>query len=233
MMNDMTIEKLIKNNQLAELNHSITLRAKRLKRIRNLANLTREELCATTDINQYTLVGWENARFGGLSYKGAEKVIARIKKEGVHCTVEWLMEGRGSEPSVNPIPTIPKEELCNLNEEVIMTYELEFFKAKNSLAVDLIVDDDGMLPQYHRGDIVAGKKRIGNEIEAVIGTDCIVQIKSGEILLRNIRGGKLKQGKSYTLVCTNPFITRKPSVVSDVELIYAAPIIWHRKKDPI
>src|SRR3990167_2532353 len=180
MIEDMTVEKLIKNNQLSHSHDSIEMRAKRLKRIRNLANLSREELCAGTDINQYTLVGWENGRFGGLSYKGAEKVIARVKKENVHCTVEWLMEGTGAEPSVNPIASMPKEELLNLNEDITFSYELEFFKAKNPHAIDLIVDDEGMLPQYHIGDMVAGKKRAGKEIEFTIGADCIIETTDGE-----------------------------------------------------
>src|SRR3990167_1783271 len=233
MIEDMTVEKLIKNNQLTHSNDAIEMRAKRLKRIRNLANLSREELCIGTDINQYTLVGWENGRFGGLSHKGAEKVIARIKKESVHCSVEWLMEGTGSGPSVNPIPAMPKEELLNLSEEIIMAYELEFFKAKNPNAVDLIVDDEGMLPQYHIGDIVAGKKRTCREIEFTVGSDCIVETSYGEKLFRNVRAGKHKNQQSYTLVCTNSTMTAKPSVISDVELIYAAPVIWHRKKDSI
>ena len=231
MIEDMTVEKLIKNNQLTHSNDAIEMRAKRLKRIRNLANLSREELCIGTDINQYTLVGWENGRFGGLSYKGAEKVITRVKKEGVHCTVEWLMEGIGSEPSVNPIGAMTKEELLNLSQDIIMAYELEFFKAKNPNAVNLIVDDEGMLPQYHIGDMVAGKKRIDKEIEFTVGTDCIVETSYGEKLLRNVRAGKHKNKQCYTLVCTNSTMTAKPSVISDVELIYAAPVIWHRKKD--
>ena len=232
MITTMTVEKLLKNNQLANTANQITMRAKRLKRIRNLANLSRDEFCSGTDINQYTLVGWENGRFGGLSYKGAEKVIVRVKKESVHCTLEWLMEGTGSEPSVNPIPLIPKEELHNLSEDIIMSYELEFFKAKNPHAVDLIIDDDGMLPQYHTGDIVAGKQKIGSEINSIVGRDCIVETKHGEKLLRNVRAGKNKN-RSYTLVCTNPEITTKPSVISDVELIYAAPVVWHRKKESL
>lgn len=229
----MTVEKLIKNNQLTHSHDLIEMRAKRLKRIRNLANLSREELCAGTDINQYTLVGWENGRFGGLSYKGAEKVIARVKKESVHCTVEWLMEGAGAEPSVNPIASMPKEELLNLSEDIIMAYELEFFKTKNPNSADLIVNDTGMLPQYHIGDIVAGKKRIGKEIELTIGSDCIIETSYGEKLLRNVRAGNHKNKACYTLVCTNPAITTKPSVISDVELIYSAPVVWHRKKNNI
>ncbi|OGT45086.1 MAG: hypothetical protein A3E82_01065 [Gammaproteobacteria bacterium RIFCSPHIGHO2_12_FULL_38_11] len=112
-----------------------------------------------------------------------------------------------------------------------MAYELEFFKAKNPNAVNLIVDDEGMLPQYHIGDMVAGKKRIDKEIEFTVGTDCIVETSYGEKLLRNVRAGKHKNKQCYTLVCTNSTMTAKPSVISDVELIYAAPVIWHRKKD--
>jgi hypothetical protein len=144
------------------------------------------------------------------------------------------MEGTGAEPSVNPISSLPTEDLLNLSEDIIMTYELEFFKTKNPHTADLIVDDEGMLPQYRIGDIVAGKKRTGEEIARVIGNDCIVETIFGEKLIRNVRPGSSKKNAScYTLVCTNPGITAKPSVVSDIELTYVAPVIWHRKKDPV
>src|SRR5438552_2660970 len=75
-------------------------KAERLKRIRNLANLSREEFCLDGEVNLATLVSWEVGRFGGLSRKGAGNVIARVAKEGVFVTPEWLLHEVGAGPEV-------------------------------------------------------------------------------------------------------------------------------------
>lgn len=226
----MTNEQLPENSEtVVSIQNSPAIRAKRLKRVRNLANLSREELCADGDINRHTYIGWETGRFAGLTTIGAEKVLEKITRKGVHCSLAWLMEGEGPEPSVNPISPMQFDSTPNLPEELIIDYELACFKAKNSHAVSLIIDDEGMAPQYHGGDIVAGKKRVGEQIETTIGYDCIVETENGDYLLRNIRKGK--DPYTYTLVCNNPAIQKKASVLPNVKLIFAAPVIWHRKKD--
>ena len=186
-------------------------------------------MCEDSGINHNTLISWENARFGGLTLSGATKVLAKITKERVHCSLEWLMSGIAPEPSVNPIPFEQNNGLIEPNEELTIAYELAFFKAKNPNAIDLMVDDDGMLPIYHESDCVAGKKRTGKDILLTLGQNCIAQTDSGEILLRNVREGK--DPDTYTLVCTNPAIKKRSSIVLNVKLIYSAPVIWHRRRD--
>jgi DNA-binding XRE family transcriptional regulator len=220
----LTLDKTTNSNDSPES------RALRLKRVRNLANLTRDQMCEDGEIKRNTLIGWENGRFGGLTANGAAKVLARVTREGVHCSVDWLMYGAGSEPSVNPLPA-PSEgnHQVELNEDTAIAYELALFNAKNLNAVDMVVDDDGMLPQYKETDIVAGKKRTGKDIQSIIGRDCIVQTEDDEVLFRNVREGK--DSELYTLVCNNPTAKKKNSIVVNVKLIYAAPVIWHRRKD--
>lgn len=215
------------DNNLAK--DSPEMRAWRLKRIRNLANLTRDQMCEDGQINRNTLISWENARFGGLTQNGAVRIVAKVMQEGVYTTLDWLMHGLGAAPSVNPIPLIQENNSSEYNENLIIAYELAFFKAKNLNAVDFIVDDEGMLPQYKKTDVVAGKKRTEDQIQCILGRDCIVQTECGETLLRNIREGK--DSNTFTLICTNPDIQMKRSILLDVKLVYAAPVIWHRRKD--
>jgi hypothetical protein len=66
-------------------------RGERVRRVRNMANLSRPALCDKSDFKIDTLIGWEVARHGGLTEKGAQKLIHRIAQEGVICTVEWLL----------------------------------------------------------------------------------------------------------------------------------------------
>src|SRR5437868_3849341 len=75
-------------------------KSKRLKRIRNLANLTREQVCEEGNINIHTLIGWENGRFGGLTRAGAKRLLKRVAREGVQCTVEWLLNEIGRGPTI-------------------------------------------------------------------------------------------------------------------------------------
>jgi len=85
-------------------------RAERLRRIRNMANLTREQMCNLAKLNVNTYKGWEIARYGGLPIDGAEKVLNGIGCEGVICSLNWLLYGKGQGPYA-----IPKESLTNIS----------------------------------------------------------------------------------------------------------------------
>jgi transcriptional regulator with XRE-family HTH domain len=215
------------------MNNLPEMRAKRLKRLRNLANLTREEMCSNGKINRNTLIGWENARFGGLTLEGAKKILARIdlEKKDIYCSLEWLMDGTGPEPSVNPIFVMEEKENIELTEDLIIASEIAFFKTKNPQAINLLICDEGMLPEFQIGEYVAGKKKTGKNIRHATGYNCIVELENEELLIRNVREGKYRD--TYTLVCNNPTVKKIPSIITDVKLLYAAPVIWHRKKDII
>src|SRR5438874_1764938 len=75
-------------------------RALRLKRLRTIANLTRKQICENSGLNINTYIGYEVARYGGLTRWGAEKVITRLAQEGVICTFNWLMYNIGAPPTI-------------------------------------------------------------------------------------------------------------------------------------
>lgn len=89
----------LKKVQVTDELSTAEARAERLRRLRNLANLSRKDMC-NTDLNFNTLKAWELARFGGLPKDGADKVIRRIAKEGVICTADWLLYGKGITPQL-------------------------------------------------------------------------------------------------------------------------------------
>lgn len=216
------------------INHRSSLdsaekRANRLKRIRNLADLSREQLCDDGTINRNTLIGWENARFGGLTKNGAKKVLAITSKKYVYCTLNWLMQGIGPEPSVIPLPHLQRSDIHPSNEEKIIESELSLFMARNNNAVNLYVSDASMLPQFQCGDVVAGKKKYASEIQAAIGYDCIVEIQNGTVLLRHLLASD--KPETFVLKCMNPHTTKSNLIIPECGLCYAAPVIWHRKID--
>lgn len=216
-------------------------RAKRVKKVRNLANLTRKQMCEGNSININTLKGWEIARYGGLPVDGSEKIVERVKTEGVVCTADWLIYEIGTGPYVIPNFHESKRDLdleseqpargSEINEqESLILNELLLFREQFSNTTAYQVSDDGLSPAYQLEDYVAGIKRHRDKITTVVGQDCIVQTDDGKTLLRNLRQGSTK-GK-FMLVCTNHNSSMvKEPVLYDVKLIYAAPVIRHYHKD--
>ena len=213
-------------------------RAHRLKRTRRLANLSRKELCDNSNINIHTLNGWETSRFGGLSKKGAGEVIKRIFAEGVQCSIEWLLYEIGPTPLVIPnfikttknnLPTTNKIELGKEDEKAYK--ELLLFRSHYHDAIDHIITDTSMEPEFIKNDCVAGIKKYKDDINQLIGKACIIETHENQKLLRVLRPGDEKE--TYTLICLNATSTIKNSIVYNTRLISAAEVIWLRRKNTI
>lgn len=210
-------------------------RAARLKRLRNMANLSKKDLCEQGEININTLIGWEVARYGGLPQKGAEKVLVALSKSGIQCSTEWLMHGVGKGPSLlTDFDAATQESMDNTErvstdeEDQKIIEELLVFKKHYKNAADLCVADDGMSPFYLLGDYVAGIKRFKKDIETTIGLNCIVRLDDGTILLRRLRKGS--KPDLYSLYCINNETSAEPNL-NNIVLVSAAPVIWFRRKD--
>ena len=160
-------QRLIENPLASPL-----VKGERLRRLRNLANLSREEFCDDGSINFTTLISWEVGRFGGVSVKGAKRVIERVAREGVICTPEWLLYEIGVGPEVradytriNKITAKNTPALSMRDEKANIIEELMLFKKLNKQAIDFIIEDDTMLPQFQIGDYVAGIMRFDDKIK--------------------------------------------------------------------
>lgn len=215
---------------------SAKARAARLKRIRNLANLSRKEICKKADININTLTGWELARHGGLTAKGAEKVIALLANEGIKVTLDWLLYEIGAGPRMVSEPiskTKPNPEKIDLNpsdfskEKELIAQELLLFRSHHKRTFDLIVSDDGMFPYYRIGDYVAGIPFYGKDIYSFVGEVCIIQLENGQTVLRRLKKGA--EENTFHLFCVNLETTVPKPILSDIKVKSVSPIIWHRR----
>lgn len=210
-------------------------RGKRLRRLRNIANLSRKQLADGCRINPNTVKGWEIAKYGGLTEKGANKVLKVLKNEGVTCNLNWLMHGIGVGPKISEKleVNLDAQDVTNLEkeEEKGIIKELLFFRQQHKKCLDFIVSDDGMEPFFIEGEYVAGIPRQGDQLCELLGLFCIVQTASGNTLLRCIREGSSKG--LYNLVCVNAQTTVTEVALYNVKLLSAAPVIWQRRKDPI
>ncbi len=227
-----------KEPMMAEQSQGITdarstpeAKAARIKRLRKLTNLERTDVDLKYGINVSTLKGWETARAHGLSKKGAYKFLKIAAREGVICSYEWLMYGLGHGPRlIEKFDTLLESDapVSSTDEERNIIEELQLFRNHHHNTIDLIINDDGMYPYYSIGDYIAGIKCQKQQFSKLIDLNCIVQLEDGQLLFRKIKQGA--QQNTYTLTCINPNTTVQEQILYNIELVGAAPIIWHRKK---
>ncbi len=211
-------------------------RGKRLKILRKMSDLSREKMEEKYRISANTIQSWEAAKAGGLTNKGAERIISAFHTEGISCSVDWLLYGIGSPPMLRTAERYLIHETAHTNystiglpEDKAIIQELQTFRTLNLNTLDTLVNDNGMLPYYCPGDYVAGNRRTGDAILQLVGRNCVVEMATNEILLRRIQ--RCNHLGSYTLSCINPDTSVRQPTLYEQKLISAAPIIWHRRPD--
>lgn len=198
-------------------------RAQRLRHIRvEILRYSREKFGRKHQIPASTIHNWEIAKYGGLTEKGAIKLIKAFHAEGVPCTVEWLLYGIGEKPS----GFFLAEKLAD-HSPSNLAEELQLFHKNNPNAVDAIIADDGIEPCFTIGDHVAGIRFFENDLDKAIGTVSIIQTIHGEVLVRKLDKGS--KSKHYDLSCINPKTTVKKSASKNVAVFSAAPVVWFRR----
>ncbi len=207
-------------------------RAKRVQSLRKMTRLSRREFAKRYGVAPGTLQHWEDVHGNGLTQKGAQRLIKALQSSGIYCASEWLMQGSGPGPSVDKalytdsglLPTSPHPIE---SEQSLINQELALFYQHYKEAIDSIITDDGMWPQFKIGDHVAGVRCYGLAIESLIGHECIVMTIEGELLVRELRRSELPN--HYTLTCINPRAQVAKPTIYDIELVSAAKVIWLRR----
>lgn len=218
------------------MNHSPEqkrLRAARLKKLRKMTHHSRKAFSEKYHISQGTLQNWETARFGGLTEKGAHTMITALGKEGLFCSFEWLMYGVGNSPILTAHHTKKSTSSAsqqeNYTEEERVAEQLKLFCDLNPNTLDMRVPDNTMEPYFHAGQVVAGRKRTGKEIEKLLNKPCIIELADNTKVLRYLRKGA--KPNSYHMVCLNKDAPVEEPFVYNAQIISAAPITWVRSLD--
>ena len=206
---------------------------KRIKFIRSSLNLSRPQIEQKYGFPEVTLKAYELDKIP-LNEKNVQRFINVCKGEGLVVNEAWLLRGDGLEPiSANAMShlfsTPSSTELSHEDDEVCMIRDANEFKEKYSNAVVMMVSGDEMRPRFKPGDYVGGRMRFGEDIESAVGCDCIIQLKSQHTFFRRLIKNSLG---NYNLTCINPNEDVPEPVLYNVEIEGAAPIIWHRWKDP-
>ena len=182
--------------------------------------MSRAKLAEKYAIAPSTVQSWET----NMTEFGALYLCEVYKAEGLEVNIEWLMYGIGNPPPelVQLQPTKKKEQLL---EEAKITKELQYFYQLSDKAVHCVIQDDALLPWLCIGDYVAGCWLFGDEIAQANNHICIVQLSTGQILVRVLKSAS--DGK-YILMACNPSTTvDKPKQTTSI--VSAAPVIWVRK----
>ncbi len=209
-------------------------RAERLRRVRGLSNLSRQELCEQEGLNYNTLRGWELGRFGGLSETGAKRVSLRLLEAGVLCSPDWLLYEIGPSPEFAPPATHTPAEVALIETELtpdqakqnkFIAEEVQLFRTHYARSLDFLVRDESMLPQFEPGDIVAGVKT--TDFASLIGKIAIVVLKEGTTLLRQVHQDPNHLNR-FMLIATNIAAGSPHSALSNIKIHAAARVLWHR-----
>lgn len=199
----------------------------RLQTARDVAGLTRAAFGAKYGISASTLQSWEAAKAGGLTEKGAIFMVDKLQDAGVACNLIWLLYGIGEAAQpIGDVSQLPQNLITHEQRSIIQ--ELQVFRTLNPNSIDMLVVDDGLSPHFKPNDYIAGRYLVGDDIQQLIGANCIVRTSQNQQLLRRIKAGK--QPNRYNLVCTNPDTTVFETALYDVEIIQAAKVIWHRRE---
>ena len=211
-------------------------RANRLRYLRKLVRLPRRAFDEKYDIATGTLQNWEDARYGGLTEKGAKKILIAFAKEGLHCQLEWLLYGQGEPPQeFHGHKSFPFQEKnfkkATQNPPTQIQKELQLFEQSHPNTVSIHIPDKAMEPILHPNDLVAGIWKYNQDIDNAVDKVCIVQTQNQEVIVRMLKPSQTC-GK-YHLICSNLSHTLQYPIQYDVQIISAAPIIWIRREEHI
>lgn len=201
-----------------------------------LAGYNRKMFSEKTGISAVTLRAWEEPPVDrhGITKNGITRLIKALEDCGIHCTEEWIALGIGLGPSIIGIDTSKifsgSQNTVSWDEEESILKDIESFKSNNPNPIVAIIIDGSMLPFYTYGDYVGGTKRFGDDIVALSGLNCIVDLVNLTII-RKI--DYIESLNKFTLTALNVDSSVKEPVIQNAEIISAAKIVWHRSKEKI
>ncbi|MEI6806165.1 MAG: helix-turn-helix transcriptional regulator [Myxococcaceae bacterium] len=204
----------------------------RIRMARSLLPLNRTEFCEKHGLNRYTIQAWELGR-NKIGLTMLRRFCEAMGKEGVFCTPEWLLHGKGDGPSkigsrgmeIKAEKSWVKRPKEHANETQEIENEAEFFKETQSKAghsvVVLQLPDSTMEPLYVRGDYVGGRAVPEELVGQLLGQVCLIEVGEGKFVLRRL----LTVGSRYLLVPED--YTEQTAILEKLRNVFE--ILWHRK----
>ncbi|MAV28298.1 MAG: hypothetical protein CMF43_00620 [Legionellales bacterium] len=202
-------------------------RARRLLALRGLAGLSRDLLHKRYGIAKATVQNWESARAGGLTRKGAQRILKVYHAEGVVCSFDWLMHGVGVGPElVSQLRSVPASDVPTKASLSGLAGDIDFLRTLYDHVVDMPLDDRSMQPAYPQSAHLVGISYYKDHIQQAVGHDCIIHAVSHPPMFRRLMPSD--QVDHYHLVPLN--LSGDFPIITNVEVLSAAPVLWVRSE---
>lgn len=201
-------------------------RGNRLKHCRGMLKKTLKELGNAHQVSIGSLSSWESGS-SPISEKNIHKIISMLAAEGLICSKEWLLEGRGEAPYLysSHVKEGEKKPSFDLTDQFLFFKEIESFKKAHPNLLITLVRDDSMQPFLKVGDYVGGHILSKNEYEKVQGDICIVETKEGEFLIRQFF---IRDKNKILLISKSPDIENNFLLLEE-EPLKIAPVTFMRR----
>lgn len=201
-------------------------RAARLKEARDIAGFTLKEMASTGLINFNTLCGWETAKHGGLTERGALLIVKRLSECNTQCSIEWLLYGQGEKPSKKPSSRniVLGESTSKLASSI---HKLIIDSNPDLLCIQ--ITDSSMVPKYNIGDYVYGFPFSPDiyQLSSISDRSIIVKLETGDLILRKLRVNQISNEIILT-TCNQSF---HPPFLYNPKIEIIATIICHIRND--
>ena len=190
---------------------------------------TRRDFAKINDMSVNTLAAWELGILP-ISEKGMNLYVKALGNCGLAVSKEWMLTGKGPHPIKLSEIESGNDNMINDNLSleqyniISIIKEAKFFTSNLPNSVVFSVTDYSMMPIYRSGDYVGGVKLNHSKKTNAHNTICIVKLKNGISLLRQV----LINNDTINLMTTN-FFTDTQITVHNPDIEYLAPVIWHRK----
>jgi transcriptional regulator with XRE-family HTH domain len=199
--------------------------ANRIRYLRNLTGLTRDEVAEYSHITKSALEKWENGT-ANISARNVTRLINMAADQSIACTAEWLLHGEGHPPKT-VVPSSLSEHQASVGNTIETALrDLNLFKMTYPQGLTLMITDDAMADYYVSGDFVGGLSVDLDKLKQYLNYACIVQTADGKTRLRRIGC----EDGSWFLYGTNTRHNGWPYLEKDVKIAKVAPVFWHRLK---
>jgi len=203
----------------------------RIKRLRELAGLTRETLSEESQISRASISYWEHGKINRINPSSIARLVSIFKAHGVQCDEHWILTGKGAPPNVSLDPTLKIEpSLPNFSAQdkmgpaqlaQLLDAELELFKSFSKTAIIMEVEHEAMMPVFARGDFVGGFWQ--SSITLTHEKFCLVLVEN-KLQIRRVRPATEK-GRFDLSFLTYDTKQSEPFEIRNLPLDILAPII--------
>jgi transcriptional regulator with XRE-family HTH domain len=220
---------------MRENDASAKAQGERLRYLRVMAGLKREELAKMAGVGKTSISVWEHATADTslMSMRSRTKLLKAIQEAGVTCTERWLRTGSGTvpklikddEPLILQSPPVKKQfqDEPDLSTRLVMqlSEEIKFFTSLGERTVVTKIDTSYLSPALEVGDIVGGLWQPSHALET--GKICILKLQD-KLQVRYVKPGS-QPGLFHISYLPNSAQPTEVFEIQDVFIERVAPVI--------